>query len=299
MIEIRFPQQIRTHSEGYAVLSKCMEPMITAAQGEVVILDFTNLSWLDANLLTIIGVCIEEKKNYLNIKYRGKIKVSIQNIWQKNGFGKYFGLSSKSDTYNSVLPYKTFNGIDGKIFGKYIDDVLLTKKKLPGMSSALKKLISNNIQEIFGNAPMHGNCTKVVSCGQIYFSTNQLMFTIVNLGNTIKQNVRYYFETYLKKEPPSNAIEWAVIEDNSTKQIVNRKSGGKGLALLNEFITKNKGEIHICSDNEYWQTGKTGTSANNMYSCFPGTIVSIVINLNDTKSYILSSEINNVYDNLF
>ncbi|CRZ34603.1 hypothetical protein DFR55_101369 [Herbinix hemicellulosilytica] len=300
MVTINFPQVIKTCNEGYGytLLAECIKPLLEAPPGEIVFLDFSNLFWLDANLLPIIGACFEHRKSDLIIKFREKqIRDSIKRIWGKNGFGKYFGIDYVDDEYNSVIAYKVFKGTDGKKFGKYIDEVLLTKSGLADMSDVLKKKISTNIQEIFGNAPMHGQCDKVISCGQIYFSTNQLIFTIVNLGKTIKRNVIDFFSTYLKKEPPKHGIEWAVIEDHSTKPLINGKCGGKGLAFLNEFITKNKGEIHICSGNEYWQTGKKGERASNIYSYFPGTIVTIVINLDDQYPYATTDE--NEDDDIF
>lgn len=286
MIIINFPQQIKTTGNGYAELVYHLNSLLETTNNETVFLDLSNLYWMDANLLAVSGACFEHKKNDVKIKFNRKdLKNQIIRIWGKNGFGRYFGIPKIDDTYNSVVGYKVFTAKDGKKFGEYIDEVLLTKEDLPVMSNSLKKQISKNIQEIFGNAPMHGRCKEVTSCGQIYPSAKCLMFTIVNIGYTIKQNVHEYFSFYLKQSPPKHSIEWAVIEDHSTKRILNGKSGGKGLAFLREFIMDNKGEIDILSDDEYWETSTTGTKATNMYTSFPGTIVTIKINLNDNKSY--------------
>nr|DAW29377.1 MAG TPA: hypothetical protein [Caudoviricetes sp.] len=80
--------------------------------------------------------------------------------------------------------------------------------------------------------------------------------------------------------------------------MINGKSGGKGLAYLHEFIKKNSGKLQICSGNEYWESTPTGIFTKQLSSNFPGTIVTIEINLKDKNTYILKSELENI-TNLF
>lgn len=69
-----------------------------------------------------------------------------------------------------------------------------------------------------------------------------------------------------------------------------------GLALLKEFIGLNKGHIQICSGNEFWEYTTDKETATYIDSNFPGTIVSININMKDNKSYILKNEIDDLTD---
>lgn len=292
MINILLPKQIQSTYEGYCKIIEILNPLFTPQNYCDVIFDFSDLTWYDANLLSIIGACLEEKRYSYNFQYRKNcLSPQMSTLWGKNGFGKYFKLPEVYDKYHSTIAYSIFNATDGKDFGEYVDTKLLSNPSLPHMTPGLRKQISYNIQEIFGNAPMHGQCDKVFSCGQHYYKGKKLLFTIVNLGHTIQENVIEYFKTYEGKKVPVHTISWAVIEDHSTKPMINGKSGGKGLAYLHEFIKKNNGKLQICSGLEYWESNSDGELQRYLTYNFPGTIVTIEINLNDTNSYMLSSEL--------
>lgn len=291
-MEILLPNAIYSNFNGYCRIIDLLNPFLNSVERCDVVFNFSQLKWFDANLLPIIGVCIENKKFSHNLKYvSNSLSDNLATVWGKNGFGRYFKINHIEDTYNSTIAYSIFKPDEGKKFGAYVDECLLSNPKLPDMSPGLRKQISLNIQEIFGNAPMHGNCEEILSCGQHYPAKEKLLFTIVNLGFTIQENVVEFFVRYLKQKPPEHTISWAVIEDNSTKPMVNGKSGGKGLAYLHEFIRKNRGRLQICSGNEYWESKPSGISINTLTSNFPGTIVTIEINLKDKNSYILKSEL--------
>lgn len=289
-MNLLFPRSIKSNYEGYCQIINLLHPFLYSDECCDVIFDFSNLNWYDANLLPIIGACIETKIKTHKLKFKKHIPKKIKTLWGKNGFGRYFNIDERSDTYNSTIAYSIFDANEGKNFGNYVDTKLLSNPELPAMSQGLRKQISLNIQEIFGNAPMHGHCNTVLSCGQHYYTQKKLLFTIVNLGLTIQENVVEYFSTFLGEKPPLHTISWAVIEDNSTKPMLNGKSGGKGLAYLHEFIQKNQGKLQICSGNEYWEANTDGETKELLPSNFPGTIVTIEINLNDTNSYMLTSE---------
>ena len=288
-INIKIPRIIKSNSEGYSNLIGAIRPIFDMQKETTCILDFSDVKWLDANLLSIIGAAIEKRLCDCRIHYiNNSISNTQADLWGRNGFGKYFNIVIPK-RYDTTVDYKVFNGNQAKQFGKYVDDNLLSKHDLPVLSPALKRTISNNLQEIFGNAPMHGKCKNVVSCGQYYYTSKQLTFTIVDCGNTIMENVVDYF-TYLQEATPTHGIQWAIVEDHSTKEIVNGKSGGKGLAFLKEFISLNDGVMQICSGNEFWEYKKGNEMCSYIYSDFPGTIVTITINMNDDKSYSLKNE---------
>lgn len=294
---IKLPSNIRSIKKGYSKLIETIQPLFKMPNNTHFTLDFSQIEWLDANLLAIIGAAIEYRRPNCDFGYlKGSINSIQADLWGRNGFGKYFKLEVPK-RYDTTVGYTVFQSEKAKEFGLYIDDNLLTKNGFPQLSPALKKRISNNIQEIFGNAPLHGKCYNVISCGQYYPSQKKLTFTIVDCGITIGENVKKYF-LYLGQQAPTYSIKWATIENNSTKQIVNGKSGGMGLALLKEFIGLNKGRLQICSGNEFWEYTTNKESSNYIKFEFPGTIVTISINMNDHKSYLLKDEIENI-DNLF
>lgn len=291
------PKKVYSNKKGYEKLIETVCSILDMKNGESCIMDFSEVDWIDANLLSIIVAAIEKRQNECHIKYRSdSINQKQADLWGRNGFGKYFSLIGHK-RYDTTVDYKVFGKSQAKDFGKYIDENLLTKSGLPELSSALKRTMSNNIQEIFGNAPLHGECEKVISCGQYFHKKKELIFTIVDCGNTIKENVERYFSHINAKSPP-HGIAWAVVEDNSTKEIVNGKSGGKGLALLKEFISLNGGEIHICSGKEIWEYKNNDEKVDTISANFPGTIVTIKIRMDDNKSYSLTSEVTD-WDDLF
>lgn len=295
IIRVKIPDNIRSKVDGYSMLIDAIRPMIDMKNNATCILDFSNVQWFDANLLSILGAVIEKRIDDCRIQYKkNSISSSQEDLWGRNGFGKYFKLVSPK-RYDTTVDYKVFRWNEAKEFGEYIDDNLLSKNDLPHLSPMLKKSISNNIQEIFGNAPMHGKCDKVVSCGQYYYRTGQLIFTIVDCGITIMENVVDYF-SFLNEPTPKHGIKWAIVEDHSTKQLVNGKSGGKGLAFLKEFVSLNNGMMQICSGNEFWEFRNGQESSFCILSDFPGTIVTITINMKDKHSYALKSEIYNNED---
>lgn len=295
--KIKLPAITHTECSDYSQLITSIRPLFDLPDGTHFILDFSQIKWIDANLLAIIGASIEHRKANCRISYlKNSINKQQADLWGRNGFGAYFDLKTPK-RHDTTVDYRVFRSDEAKNFGSYIDHQLLTKKDFPNLSPALNRKISNNIQEIFGNAPLHGNCSKVISCGQYFPKLKKLTFTIVDCGNTISENVVEYF-LYLSQPAPKHNIKWATIENNSTKQIVNGKSGGMGLALLKEFIALNEGHIQICSGNEFWEYTTYNENYTHINSNFPGTIVSININMNDQKSYLLKIEAQEM-DDLF
>jgi hypothetical protein len=88
---------------------------------------------------------------------------------------------------------------------------------------------------------------------------------------------------------PEKAISWATEERNTTKS--GSVPGGLGLKLLREFIDLNGGSIQIVSDAGYWRREGQKTTTARMLHRFPGTVVSLEINTNDTNSYALAYEL--------
>ncbi len=294
---IKLPAITHTKYNDYSQLISAIRPLFDFPDGTHFILDFSQIEWLDANLLAIIGTAIEHRKLNCRISYvPDSISQKQADLWGRNGFGAYFNLKTQK-RYDSTVDYMVFKSNEAKKFGNYIDNNLLNKKGFPHLSPALNKKISNNMQEIFGNAPLHGKCCSVISCGQYFHKSRKLTFTIVDCGNTIAENVVEFF-LYLHQPAPKHNIQWATIENNSTKKIVNGKSGGMGLALLKEFINLNQGHIQICSGNEFWEYTTKKENCSYIDSNFPGTIVSININMNDQKSYLLKNELQDI-DDLF
>ena len=106
-----------------------------------------------------------------------------------------------------------------------------------------------------------------------------------DLGKTIKENVEEY--AYRKGMYIENPLGWALEQGNSTKET--NTPGGLGFSLLLDFLELNKGEFTLISDNQCFQLdSKRRRRYKEMKMPFPGTIVTITINLNDDYEYHLS-----------
>jgi hypothetical protein len=64
------------------------------------------------------------------------------------------------------------------------------------------------------------------------------------------------------------------------------------LALLKEFVGKNKGKMQIISDNGFYQFDTKGVIVKTFRGEFPGTVVNLQFCTDDRSNYALKSEIN-------
>ena len=264
---------------------------------DTIVLDFSSLSWIDANLLAAFGAILEANIERVKIGYvQNSIQLQIGKLLAKNNFGNYFQLDKIIDTNDTIIEYKITNGDDIKEFAKYFKESVLLRKAMPHLSDGLKDKILENVLEIFGNAPMHGGCKKVFSCGQIFPQKNLIKFTIANTGHTIKENVIDYYAHELNKDTfPQKTISWATAENNSTKKIVNGKSVGLGLYYLKQFIRENRGSINICSSDEFWEYNNDMETTEFLNTIFCGTIVTIEIRTDDNNMYYLKQEAEQIF----
>ncbi len=159
------------------------------------------------------------------------------------------------------------------------------------MSSALKKKITESIYEIFINAQIHSETDFIYICGQFFPKKNNIEFTITDTGIGFKNRVNGRFKTNLSSV---QAIKWAINDGHSTKLGI---SGGIGLAILKDFVIKNKGKIQIISNDGFYQLDAEGEQTGHFSGSFPGTIVNMHFSTDDTTSYLLTDEAS--YEDLF
>jgi hypothetical protein len=241
--------------------------------------------WFDANLCAALGGIFDKFLNGLNTIRFKNIPPKIQAIIQKNDFLSHFGYKRLVDTHNTTIKYLKLKPTDGRFFHRYVVEELLNRPELPDMSPALKRKITESIYEIFVNAQIHSETDFIYTCGQFFPNKHTIEFTITDTGIGFKNRVNKRFETNLSSV---QAIKWAVNEGHSTKLGI---SGGIGLAILKEFITKNKGMIQIISDDGFYQLDAEGEQTRQFSGSFPGTIVNMQFLTNDTTSYSLKSEV--------
>lgn len=247
------------------------------------------LNWFSANNCSVLGALLSILQDNLNAI---QIDAGLaNNILEKNGFLSFFGHNIRFDNFDTTISYKILTPHDERFFNSYIFNELLCKECLPQLSEPLKKKIAEAIYEIFINAKMHSGTKKIFTCGQHFPAKKKIDFMITDLGVGIRESINNRFQSEINA---IDAIKWAVINEHTIKQGV---SGGIGLAILQEFIAKNKGELQIISNNGYWKLDESGIYTRTFEKEFPGTIINISVRTDDTSSYVLADEEN--VDNIF
>lgn len=247
--------------------------------------------WFAANLSSALGGVLDKLVSGWNTVNFYNIPPNIKTIIQKNGFLSHFGFERQIDIYNTTINYLKLKPTDGRFFHSCVIKELLNRPELPGMTSALKKKITEAIYEIFVNAQIHSETDFIYTCGQFFPKKHTIEFTVTDTGIGFKNRVNRRFHKNLSSV---QAITWAIRDRNSTKQGI---SGGIGLAILKEFVMKNQGRIQIVSDDGFYQLDSQEEQTRQFSGSFPGTIINMLFRTDDAASYSLISEVS--LDDLF
>ena len=251
-------------------------------------LDFSSINFISANLFAVLGDIFE----YISIQnqcriYINNLKPQIKTVMKKNGFCKFFNMESASDTYHTTMNYKRFktNTENLQEFERYIRLNIFSRDELPKMSKRLQNSMIDSILEIFNNVIDHAAARSVHVCGQFFPKQGKLIFSIVDIGRTIHENVQIFFET-IHQIFTGSELQWALEPGNSTK--TTGEPGGLGFEILTDFIKQNQGEFIVISHDELYSHSENKITQ--LRNPFPGTIVTITINMNDNYSYSLIAE---------
>lgn len=240
--------------------------------------------WFDANMAAPLGAVLDLLADDLNDIIFESISYRIKTILQKNGFLSYFGYPKKVDGHGTTIQYKKMRPDDGRYFREYVTTQFLNRPQLPHMSHGLRKKMTEAMLELFINTKIHSETKHVYTCGQFYPVQHEIKFCIVDTGVGFQQRFKQRFN---KNISATDAIRWAIKDRSTTKIDI---SGGIGLALLSEFIKKNKGKLQIISGDGFYQYDCSGEQTQKLINPFPGTVVSVMFRTDDTCNYSLMSE---------
>lgn len=243
-----------------------------------------NLSdWFGANMSAVLGGVLDKYATTNQIEIVSQ-NSNVISILQRNGFLSNYGYRNARDINNTTVKYMKIKSTENRFFSMYVLDELLSKSAFPHMTTSLKQKITESIYEIFVNAKMHSNSDYIYTCGQFYPTKHVIEFTIVDMGQGIRNTVVNRFN---KNLTATQAIQWAIGEGNTTKIGV---PGGHGLSILKDFIKLNKGRMQIISDSGFYEFGEN-EQIMSFTNPFKGTIVNMKFRTNDTNSYSLDNEI--------
>ncbi len=239
-----------------------------------------------ANMSAALGALLDLFTADLNDIHFDNISPQIEQILLKNDFLTYYGRQKLHDNNHTTIKFQKLKPTDGKYFKNYVFEELIERTELPLMSAGVKEKITEAIYEIFVNAQIHSETKFIYTCGQFFPNKNKIEFTIADTGIGFKERINKRFNSNLTAV---QAIRWAVKDKKTTKQGV---SGGIGLALLKEFIEKNKGKMQIISDDGFYQFNTNEVITKPFVGKFPGTIVNLQFCTDDDSNYALKSEVN-------
>lgn len=285
-MKIKIPNKITSELYGYNQIVRFINSA-SEIKNTTIELDFALVSFLEANLCAVLGVCFEILETNGNEVKLINLQPKVERIMRKNSFLLKYGYEALDDFYQTTISYQKFTPNNDEGFNAYILEKLLSLPDFPQHSPKLRKEILRNIFEIFENARTHGSCEYIHTCGQFFpqKSDKPLHFTIVDKGINIQQNVSKFFNKEIKAD---EAIKWAIQKGNTTK--IGDTSGGLGLNVIFEFIKLNNGKIQVISADGFYEFNKGKEQTSLMSNTFNGTIVNLRFNLTDSKKYSLKGE---------
>lgn len=235
-----------------------------------------------ANMSAPLGAVLDLLSIHNNITITADKQ--IQKILQKNSFLSYYGYPLSWDNNRTTIKYIRFKRSESDSFAQYVNSQLLNRPELPQFTPKAKMTIAQVILEIFTNAVLHTETNYIYTCGQFYPNKQCIDFSIVDTGNGIRNTVN---SATGKNLEAVNAIEWALVDGNTTKLGV---PGGYGLTILQNFLHLNGGSLQIISNNGYYQDMANKRNYNYFNAEFPGTVLNLQIKTDDTNLYRLKSE---------
>lgn len=301
---IVFPKTLRTNARNLSWVAKLATHVDFNCQNHLIVLDFSELRDFDENLCAALGVIVNRWKS---AKHRVFVRLNAPftlSTIKRNGFLEELALPYSwynylpgfapdrnilvEDAESKVypLPYKRIERTDTEAQAKYVTEIF-NEHWWPKMTPAVRDALASCILEVFNNAEEHSESEHgVFVCGHVsMLGQKQLRISIADAGIGFRAKIKKALGIIMTS---SQAIAWGMKEGNTIRQEI---AGGLGLKILKEFIEKNKGRLSVLSDSGYWEFVSGREKMCNLDYSFPGTLVTIVINIEDSKCYRLASEL--------
>lgn len=243
-----------------------------------VTLDISRLTSVDANLSSIILAIA------YRLKQENKVSVFLStaphmSVFFRNGLISHLKGDGNNNKYfdnrQSTIPLITFNAQDYEPFSNYLKQDFFRHRGLEQLGNEVKRNLVTQFEEIFTNVDLHAETNDpVFACGQYFPEKNLLKFTIVDIGVGFLYKISE--KTNNKINTDKDAIIWATLDFNSTKDTQKWGVGGTGLKDLKKYCENNNGSFHICSGCAYVNFIRDRTFEYNLQYNFRGTIVNII-----------------------
>lgn len=253
------------------------------------IFDFTNCDFLKPNAVAFLGGVarwIERQGKEFVFDWR-TLQQNIRVNLTQNGFLKTFGGSQFGAWDGNSVPYREDYQKNKNDLMDYLNSKWFGKNWVQ-VSHNLRSEVIGNAWEIYENAFEHGGSPWVISCGQRFPTLRKLQLTVIDFGVGIPGNVQRYWNN--SGILAAQALKWAFERGNTTSHVNFRR--GLGLDFLKEFVFVNQGKLEVFSHQGYALFDSTGERYIQRNTFFPGTLVNIAFQCDDSF-YILNTEVGN------
>ena len=149
-----FEKNLNNNIDTYSKLIELYHTL-NALEQQKVILDLSNITFLSANLLALLGCCVDSTMTKRNHKIALRnLHPKIKAVMQKNGFNRYFTWDNLDDKYHNTMNYDIFESTTEHLvdFERYLLLNVFSHNNLPIMNSAYKNSIIDNFLEMFNES---------------------------------------------------------------------------------------------------------------------------------------------------
>lgn len=301
---IVFPRTLRTSAGNLLWVAKLATQCGGAQAKSEIVFDFSQLQDFDVNLCAALGVLVSRwRRENRRVSVRMNAHLMLSTL-KHNGFLRELAipyawynylpglapdrniLFEDADSKVYPLPYRKIGHEDKDAQAKYLEEIF-NEQWWPTMTTAVRDALASCILEVFNNAVEHSESEEgFFVCGHVGKSgQKQLRISIADAGIGFRAKIEKVMKIQLSS---SVAIAWGMTEGNTVRQGI---PGGQGLKILREFISKNDGKLSVLSDRGYWEWSSGKERTKEFPYSFPGTVVTIVINMDDPKCYRMASEV--------
>lgn len=276
-------QSLDNRCVAFSFLSELQCHMIHCKE-DTIILDFRKCKFSHAVFTSFIGALTEIGKAFQKqVRYRFKVDSRIYSYFKKSGMYDYMVNEGKHiHTNQNALPFWKVK-MDEELLMSYIDSIIdLSKIRI--IDKARQQLF-RNFYELFVNARDHSDEKYgVYSCGHWMPRQKCLIFSIYDTGIGIPQLVKNRVDSNLSD---IEALEWAMVGGNSTRQLEKGVPRGLGLSDLKKFVELNNGRLSILSNGVFYDYGHRAKNNTEQFEyANMGTLICVTIYQDSEHVYI-------------
>lgn len=268
---IKIPKTLNINTDSFVFLSK-LQNIIIDSNSQKILLDFSDCNFSHALFTSFLGAFVHiAKKLGKTVIYKSPKGSTVNTYLKRSGLYNYISNDEIDYTNKNAIPFRQINMDDAEIIN-YIDTILsLAPIKLTGQCH---ELLFKNIYEIFNNSAEHSRQSfGVFGCGHWMPAKKQLVFSVYDTGigipSLIKEKINASFTS-------KQALNWALMPGNSTKQLNQGIPRGLGLSDLFNFIKLNDGALNIFTNDLYYQYNN-GENTFSLPYPIRGTMIGITI----------------------